>query len=175
MQKGFATLEIILAIFIIGVLATLTIPNAARILDRVQLDYETKLFYTKMRDLQSFDRMIEMRDNHFGKVNDKGIMSLEIITENKIMKTYQIKNRNLVNGIYETHSLSKDFTFSFDGSDDFSYIKFDDMGKPRGISSIANSRGGILDGHIRINSRFNKDSYIIFDSVGRFRGGRTSP
>ncbi|MBQ6132327.1 MAG: type II secretion system protein [Selenomonadaceae bacterium] len=39
MQKGFATLEIILFTLIIAVLATATLPNAARIIDRVALDY----------------------------------------------------------------------------------------------------------------------------------------
>ena len=38
MQKGIATLEIVMVIFIVGVLASCAVPNAVRVLDRVMID-----------------------------------------------------------------------------------------------------------------------------------------
>ncbi|MBR6888332.1 MAG: type II secretion system protein [Selenomonadaceae bacterium] len=173
MQKGFATLEIILFTLIIAVLATATLPNAARVIDRVSLDYETKRFYTNLKFLQAFDRMTNMKDAHFGTNDESSVISLEIPNDNKT--TYFFKNRNSSNEPYQEYFLPKGFMFYYDGTDDFSYIKFDDMGKARGITTVQNPKGAALNGHIRINSQLNKDSYIVFNSIGRIRGSRVRP
>ena len=171
MQKGFATLEIIFATMIIAILMGAAIPNAARVIDRVALDYETKKLYSKLRDVQAFDRMTNMKDSHFSTNDESSVISLEILSDKK---TYLVRNRTSSSHKepYEIHTLPKGFTFYDDGTENFSYIKFDDMGKPRGMNNYQNPKGKALNGHIRINSSFNKDSYIYFDSVGRFRGGR---
>lgn len=170
MQKGFATLEVIFATIIIAVLISVAIPNAAHVIDRVELDYETKKLYTDLKFVQSFDRMTNMKESHFNKNEEANIVSIEFISNIDNSKTsYTIKKRT-TQTVYDNHPLPAGFIFSFDGTDDFSYIKFDDMGKPRAMNTPQNPNGKILDGHIRINSRFGKDSCIFFNTVGRFHG-----
>ena len=52
MQKGIATLEVILAVLIIALLMKVAVPNATRLIDRAALDYETKRLYSELRFLQ---------------------------------------------------------------------------------------------------------------------------
>ena len=166
MQKGIATLEIIFIMLITSFLASVTIPQTVKVIDEVALDYETKKFYTDLKFLQAFDRMTNMKDTHFGTNDEKSVMSLEIPNEKT---SYIITNRNSLKGNYREHPLPKDFSFDYEGTDDFSYIKFDDMGKPN------NSNRNALSGHIRILSPFDKNFFIVFDSVGRVRGSRVRP
>ena len=162
MQKGFATLEIILSTLIIVLLMTVAIPNAVRVVDTVKLDYETKRLYTQLKFLQSFDRMTGMTDSHFYTDDKKGVVSLEIIDN----RYYVLKKRSYPEKIYEQHSLPSGFSFRQNANVELRYIKFDDMGKPRSAIDTA------LNGHIRIISRFDK-FYIYFNTVGRISGSRT--
>lgn len=171
MQKGFATLEIIFVVLIISFLASATIPNVVRVVDRVTLDYETKKLYTDLKFLQSFDRMAHMKDYHFSTNDEKSVVSLEIPNEKT---SYIIKNRNS-NKFYGKHLLPKNFSFDYERTDDFSYIKFDDMGKARAMNTSDNPRGKALDGHIKIGSQFDKNFFIVVNSIGRIRGSRVRP
>ena len=171
MQKGIATLEIIFIMLIISLLASATIPRTVQVIDEVALDYETKKFYTDLKFLQAFDRMTNMKDYHFGTNDEKSVVSMEIPNEKT---SYIITNRNS-NKFYGEHLLPKNFSFDYEGTDDFSYIKFDDMGKPHGVNTSDNPRGKALNGHIKINSPFDKNFFIVFDSVGRVRGSRVRP
>lgn len=163
MQKGFATLEIALVVFIIAVLVTAALPNAARVLDRVSLDYETKRLYTEMRFLQSYDRMAFMRDTHFDKNTADNPIILELNETN-----YRIAT-NAIPKTYEQYFFPQGFTLSYPQNMDFKRIKFDDVGKPK------SPKGNILNGHFVITSRLGKQLYFVFDTVGRFRGSRTKP
>lgn len=155
MQKGFATLEIILFTLIIAVLATVALPNAARVMDRVALDYETKKLYTDLRFLQSLERMNNMEVINFYDPIDNNPINLLIYPEQYLFK------RNSPSKVYAEHYFSSGVTASKDGTEVWK-IQFDDAGR---ISpSISKS--------LKLTSRFNKTSYIVFDSVGRFRGGR---
>lgn len=169
MQKGFATLEIIFAVLIISILVAVTIPNAVHVIDRVSLDYETKKIYTDLKFLQSFDRMTNMKDSYFNTNDERSVLSLEVIEKNS---NYLVRRRSYPQKTFEQHFMPNGFKYFFDGTDDFSYIKFDDMGKPRGTPTKNSPNGHILVGHIRINSRLGKDFYIYFDSVGRFQPSR---
>lgn len=157
MQKGFVSLEVILAALIVSVLAAVIIPKTDRIIDKVALDYETKRLYTDMRFVQSFDRMTNMLDTHFKNANDNSI--------NMIVRPEGYT--------FETNEYSK-----LRGSHDFSYgvnaskkngtenwiLKFNYIGK----------ESSVVSDHLTLSSRQGKDSsYIVFDSVGRFRGSRT--
>ena len=160
MHKGLATLEIIFAMLIIAILATCAVPNAARILDRATLDYETKKFYTDMRAVQSFDRMTNMEEEYpFGSTNRDSTINFHI--EDKV---YTIMKISPPEKFYQTYYLPSGFHLSEYSSPDLSYIKFDDMGQPKSKDSRA------LNGHIVINSRLNQATKIVFDSVGRFHG-----
>lgn len=150
MQKGFATLEIILLTLIIVLLMTAAVPNAGRVIDRVALDYETKRLYTDLRFLQSFDRMTNMRDSHFGTAYDESARL--IILTNK----YTVE-KNSLSKIYFEHYFSSGVT-----ANKTKIIRFDDMGKITPATSDT----------LRLTSRLGKKTSIFFDTVGRFRGGR---
>ena len=154
MQKGFATLEVILAVLIVSLLASAAIPNAIRTLDRVTLDCETKKIYTDLRFLQSFGRMTNMKDTHFSTTDDNPI-NLIVYPERYVFKKVSD------NKIYAEHYFSNYVTASKKSGTGIWQIKFDDMGKVTPAESA----------NLKLNSRFGKSS-IIFDSVGRFRGGR---
>lgn len=162
MQKGIATLEIVMVIFIVGVLASCAVPNAVRVLDRVALDYETKRLYTELRFLQSHERMTYMPDSHFEEIRGSKIENFQ----NKLTvypERYVVEKNGSVK-IYSEHKFFNGVTTSGNLA-----IKFDDMGKPQSLNDTA------LNGHIVIKSRLGKELYFVFDSVGRFRGSRTKP
>ena len=155
MQKGIATLEIILVALIISVLASAAIPNVTRVLDRVTLDYETKKFYTDLRFLQSFDRMAYMQDNHFDTNKDSRVTSV-VYPEKYIFKKFSA-NKEL-----GEHFFSRGVTASKKNNSDYWQIKFDDMGKIQPAESD----------HLTLTSGLGKKFYIYFDSVGRFTPSR---
>ena len=156
MQRGFATLEIILAIMIIALLMTAALPNAVRMVDSAALDYETKRFYSELRFLQAIDRS--------GTLNNSGTDNkafdvdaaphMQIAPENF---SYQILRDNVP--LREVHYMQniKGIDFKGNVSKNFSF-------NTGGESS--------LNGKIILTSRLGKKSAIVFDSVGRIRGGR---
>lgn len=164
MQKGFATLEIIFAVFIIAVLMSCAIPNAARMIDTVALDYETKRLYSELRFLQSL--------NHSGKFNTSGMGrndfgtndSANVLQISKATNSYQILRGDNI-PLREAHYMRNIKKIEFGGNVS-SPLQFDDTGR------ATNKDNGTLDGTITLTSRFGKTSKIIFDSVGRIRGGR---
>lgn len=167
MQKGIATFEIVMVIFIIGVLASCAVPNAVRVLDGIALDCETKRLYTELRFLQSNERMTFMRDSHFKKVRGNKIENFQ----NKLTvypEKYVVEKSNAIK-IYDEHYFFYGVTASKQKNGDNWAIKFDDMGKPQSLNDTA------LNGHIVIKSRLGKELYFVFDTVGRFRGSRIKP
>lgn len=155
MQKGFATLELIIVIFIVVLLAGAAVPNAVRIVDKISLDYETKRLYTDLRAVQAFDRMTNMNDSHFTPI------IYELTAEDEAVNLAVEPNRytlrkNSSDEIYAEHYFSNGVA-----AGKSMIIKFDDMGKVTPAASET----------LELTSRFGKRS-IVFDSVGRFRGGR---
>lgn len=151
MQRGFATFEVILAALIIALLASVAVPNVIRVVDRVALDYETKRLYTDLRALQAFDRMTDMRDSHFGRKIDDDSIRMTISVAGYVLE------KNSDSTIYSTHYLSNGVT-----ANKTKGVKFDDMGKVKPADSDT----------LYLTSRLGKRTSIVFDSVGRFRGGR---
>ena len=156
MQRGFATLEIIFATMIIVVLVTCTLPNVEHAVDRVALDYETKRLYSEMRFLQAINRSGKFNVKGTGR-NDLSTTAtdapfMEIAPENC---SYQILRGNTA--IREAHHMQN--IKSIDTPKDT--VTFDDTGQ-----------SNIVSDSIILTSRLGKQSKIIFDSVGRIRGGR---
>ena len=151
MQKGFATLEIVLVIMIIAILATTTIPSAARIIDRVSLDYETKRIYTDLRFIQSFDRMAYMKDSHFDTNYDERIKFV-------IYSDRYVFEKNSDGKIYTENYFSKGVMMN-----KTKIIIFDDMGRINPAKSDT----------LTLSSKFGSQKYFKFDTVGRFRGSLT--
>ena len=151
MQKGFATLEIVLVIMIIAILATTTIPSAARIIDRVSLDYETKRIYTDLRFIQSFDRMAYMKDSHFDTNYDERIKFV-------IYSDRYVFEKNSDGKIYTENYFSKGVMMN-----KTKIIIFDDMGRINPAKSDT----------LTLSSKFGSPKYFRFDTVGRFRGSLT--
>ena len=164
MQKGFATLEIIFATMIIAILMGAAIPNVARVIDRVALDYETKKLYTDLRFLQSLNRMTNMKDTHFGTTDDNPI-NLIVYPERYIFK------RNYPNKIYDEHYFSSGVV-SGNNRIGLRTITFDDMGKIKLLVNGKRETSYTLNLISRLGTRYEKKTAIIIDSVGRFRGGR---
>ncbi len=164
MQKGFATLEVVLVLLIIAVLASCAVPNAARVLDSVSLDCETKRLYTELRHIQSYDRMAFMKDTHFKDDAETLPLNFEIKETH-----YLLEQRTNPEKIYKQYFLPQGFKLSYPAAMDFKWISFNDMGKPQ------SSTDKTLNGHMVLTSRLGKRLYFVFDTVGRFRGSRTRP
>ena len=142
MQRGLATLEIVIAVMIIAVLAKVATLNAARVIDRAELDYEIKRLYSDLRLVQSMDRISE---------GDKPTLFI-----NKDKNLYQIfREAALNNPIREPHELSYGVT-----------IYYTPQNK---ISFAANGVANIAPDHITLKSRRGKTKEITFDTVGRMR------
>ena len=160
MQKGFATLEIILVTIIIAVLMKIAVPNAAQLIDTVSLDYEQKRFYSELRYVQAMGRSNELLEKGMG--NTKITITSEYKPEKPTLRIDTTKNYYQVfrspeskKALREPHYLSNGMKiFSPENS-----ITFDSDGK-----SNINSDSIIL------TSRLGNKKYIVFDSVGRIRG-----
>ena len=157
MQKGFVTLGIILAMVIISVITAVTIPNAVRIIDKVALDYETKKIYTDMRFLQSFDRMTNMLDSHFKTTNDNSIKMI-------VRPTGYTFEKNADSAVRGSHDFSYGVSASKKNGTENWIFQFNYLGKiPYDIGE---------ENTLILNSKFAQ-SFIIINSIGRFRGSRT--
>ena len=162
MQKGLATLEIILAIIIIGVLVKVAVPNAAQILDTAALDYETKKLYSDLRFVQEMNRSSTISAAGMGNTNLLASSGNYIIlTINRAENSYQVSNGT--KSLREPHYFSYGVTVKLENSNDATIkIYFDTDGK-----------ANINSNHITLTSRLGKKKYIIFDSVGRMRSSLT--
>ncbi len=151
MQRGFATLEIIFATMIIVVLVTCTLPNVEHAVDRVALDYETKRLYSELRFLQAINRS--------GTFNAKGTGRTDLGTPNAPLMEININSYQILRGtdaLREAHYMQNIKSIATPTEN----ITFDDTGQSN------------VNGSIILTSQFDKQSKIVFDTVGRIRGGR---
>ncbi len=154
MQKGFATLEIILAIMIIGVLMKFAVPKAAQILDAAALDYETKRFYSELRFVQA---MSIAEVDHPVLFIDRTKNCYQVFKEVHVSASQQ--------PIREPHYFSDGVTIKLDNNTNQTItINFDSEGKAKIPNVIGSSYTLIL------TSRLGKKKSIVFDSVGRIMG-----
>lgn len=161
MQKGLATLEIIFAVMIIGVLMKFAVPKASALIDAATLNHETKRFYSELRFVQAMGRSTS-----------------EVITGNSppaffINRTenyYQVfKDMNINKPIREPHYFSDGVTIkSVNNTDPTITINFDSEGKAKiRYNSTGLSRNSDT---LELTSRLGKNKYIRIDSVGRILG-----
>lgn len=151
MQKGFATLEIILAALIIALLMSTTIPNAVRLVDKVSLDYETKRLYSELRLIESMNKSEHCKGTGTGLGNVGDETYIKFIGE---PSSYQVINGSgLGEKIFrEPHVLSYGVKIS----------------SPKSKMNFETEK--IVSNHITLTSRLGKKNKIVFDSVGRMRG-----
>lgn len=166
MQRGLATLEMILAIMIIGVLVKVAVPNAARILDTAALDYETKKLYSELRFIQEMGRSSTIDDKGMGGTNLLGNNGGDhvLLTIKRSENSYQVSRGT--KPLREPHNLSYGVTVKLENSNDAIiriYFKSD------GKADINDKNGDTLT----LTSRRGKKRYIILNSVGRMRASLT--
>lgn len=162
MQKGIATLEIILVVLIIAILTTTTLPNIANILDKVTLDYETKRLYTNMRFLQSFDRMANMPDTHFETNTSDLVNTVGVVILPKAYITLKVSDLD-PNKYYEQYLMPNGFNLAYKNSSVApANLQFDYMGRENAGRSFT----------LKITSRLDKTFYFYFTTVGRFTADR---
>ena len=172
MQKGFATLEIIFVVLIISILSAFAVPKAKQLVERVTLDYEQKRLYSELKFLQTLSRS--------ASVTNLGMEGLSTISQNNqaIMffyygNTYEILRTNKL--IRRTHYLSNDVNFSLGNTDSF-VIWCDAAGKFRFNAKNPYTGSQVTSRTIVLTPKnFRGEKYlptIVFDSVGRIRGGR---
>lgn len=164
MQKGFASLEIILVVMIITILATVAVPNAIRIVDRAAVRYEQKRLYSELQFVRTLNRNANVystgmngKASFLSSASSAGnIIELEI---NRGTNTYRILRDG--DEIREPHKLSNGVTLSYETNVP-DKIWFDASGylKSSGSNSIT----------IVLISRRGYKSKMVLDNVGRIRG-----
>lgn len=156
-QRGLAALEVVIVAAIVAIFATAAVPKMARILDKVQLDYEMKHLYSTLNLARSL-----------GKNSAGGsVPSLEFFPD---IGRYDLK---IDEKIFSSHNLpAKSMNMStYSTSGNFQRVVFTPNNfYLSGISRSTKKGFTSKSGNIQINSRFGKSARIYFDSVGRIRG-----
>ena len=158
MQKGIATLEVILAALIIALLMKVAVPNATRLIDRAALDYETKRLYSELRFLQAVNRSAKFDPAGTGGfyVTKDEFLSIKFTTEPPSYQVVRGLDLNVTGKpVREVHYLSYGVKLSSPKDS----VNFDSQGK-----------ASITSNHITLTSRLNQTKKISFDSVGRMQG-----
>jgi len=156
MQRGIATLEIIIAVMIIATLTKIAVPNIEKIIDTAALDYEHKRLYSELRFVQSTNRSSIIFDKGMqGVLTSANSGKKPTLSINRDKNFYQVfREEGLDNPIREPHYISYGVTIYYLPK---SEITFDAEGK----SNISD--------HITLRSRLGKTKKITFDSVGRMQ------
>lgn len=155
-QRGFATIEIILVVMIISVLATVAVPQMARMVDVAQVDYEMKILLSQLDYAYSLDKNSHYSPQIFNVnlSNDTG-HNLQINIDESLNRYTIMQNGE---NFSEPHKLPQGFSIACES------------GLPNQIIS-----GNSYSGHITITSRYNVKRYVISNSVGRWRGDINPP
>ena len=171
MQKGFVSLEVILVALIISLLATVVVPNAASLVDKAALDYEQKRLYSELQLVRTQNRtatVVSTGMNMGGFLDSKGITVAKRVELELSRGTgnYQVvRDGELVR---EPHYLSYGVTFDDATSYFPTKIYFDLTGAARFIP-IPPSNNSLT---LVLKSPRGSKSTIVFDNVGRIRGGK---
>ena len=141
MQKGFVTFEIILVTFAFALLMSVAVPNAAKILDKASLDYETKRLYSELRFLQAFDRSGTVDTNCMGgsfKWHPETRVAALIMDRASTPNSWKVMSEPGYYGklIRPEHILRNGETISFT-NDNLHQISFDSTGQPKNINAKA--------------------------------------
>ena len=161
MQKGIATLEVILAALIIALLMKVAVPNAERLIDKAALDYETKRLYSELRFLQAMNRSAR-----FDVAGTGGfyITKDEYVSIKFTDTSYQVVRGLGYTGkpVREVHYLPHVKKLSWKSGKTLSTISSDTLGK-------WNFGRDTRSDKLILTSRLNQKKYLVFDTVGRLR------
>ncbi|MBQ9488221.1 MAG: prepilin-type N-terminal cleavage/methylation domain-containing protein [Selenomonadaceae bacterium] len=157
-QRGFATLEMILVILIIAVLSAVALPKAARMVDAVRLDYEMKTFLSTLDFTKSLNKNASFTTEIFqATLANAGFGSNTTSLQVNLTDTdYKIVRQG--QEIFKPHQLPEGFSMSCNATLN---------------NSISFTQAN--NGTLTMTSRQNFNRYIIFNSVGRWRGDITAP
>lgn len=160
-QGGLAALEVVIVAAIVAIFATVAVPNAARILGKVQLDYEMKRLYSTLEFGRSLGKSSTYKPVVFGSKLVDGYsnqieMNIRKDSDTVAKNSYEIQIVGKSEKYYQ-HNLRGDVKLIFNGGSPLT-VTFDDAGK---YSS--------MNGTVTLTSKFGK-AYVTADSVGRFHG-----
>lgn len=170
MQKGFVSFEVILVALIITLLATVAVPNAASLVDKAALDYEQKRLYSELQLVRTQNRtatVVSTGMNMSGFLDSRITVAKRVELElSRGTGNYQVvRDGELVR---EPHYLSYGVTFDDATSYFPTKIYFDLTGAARFIP-IPPSNNSLT---LVLKSPRGSKSTIVFDNVGRIRGGK---
>ena len=155
-QRGFATLEVILATTIISLLAFVAVPKIDRVVEKVFLDYEMKRFCSEVNLTRSLNRSSSFDSKLFFRTISRPKNEIFLnIDKNTSYQLYQNKKY-----IRDRHYLSAGIKINY---------------SPSKMSKIEFNSEGIYQsgsGTITLTSPRGEKAEIVFDSVGRWRGNR---
>ena len=167
-QCGFATLEIILAVAIVGIFSAVAVPKMARLVDKVCLDYEMKSLYSELNLARSVGKSSTVQPTIFYSnfADNQQQVEIWIYSKNYGTSTSTAKNRyqimrpaiSAAPRFYQ-HNLTKGIDLSFFHGDEILKISFHN---PSRYSSGSRT--------LTLTSKFNYSAEIKFDTVGRWRG-----
>lgn len=164
-QRGFSTLEIILVVSIIGIFSTVAVPKMTRLVDKVCLDYEMKHLYSDLNLARLVGKSSTFNGGIFPDIEDaQPKVEFWIYGKNYSTATarnhYQFMCPSVSSYPQYRHNLTNGIELEFNRSDSVKKITFNN---PSRYSSENNTA-------LTLKSKFGNSAYIIFDSVGRWRG-----
>lgn len=163
-QCGFATIEILLAVAIIAIFSSIAIPNMARLLDKVYLDYEMKRLYSDLNFARAISKSAKVSEGiPFGVDTSGGVeISIQIYGEGysatSMKNSYSISRNSVSPYSYYRHKIKNDIILSFTPKGSSLDIEFTDLGKSKLSSNT-----------ITLTSKFGETANVIIDSLGRVR------
>ena len=168
-QRGFATLEIILVLSIIGIFSGVAVPKMARIVDKVCLDYEMKHFYSDLNFARSLGKSSTFSSAGFKQVaKNQERIEFWIYGKNYSPATsrnrYQIMRQAVSSSPYYRHNLLNDIALDFAHSNSIKKIEFDNRSRYKD-SDKENDKQTLI-----LQTKFDYEAKIVFDTVGRWRG-----
>ena len=165
-QFGFFTLEIILVVMIISLLATVAVPNMHKMLDAARLDYEIKKFCSEFDFAHSLGKQSSVKTEIFVNTisldRNSGNIALGIDEKNRAYQLQIISNPTN-NPIREKHFLSDGIKIT----SDVSRVLFLEDGR------VVNNNHKAISNSFYFTSRYVISPVAVtVDSVGRWRGNR---
>ena len=176
MQKGFATLELIFFVLIISILTAVAIPQAKNLVERATLDYEQKRLYSELKFLQTFGRSssvgdLGMKGSFIGKNNSPMLLIDLLNGKYQIVGNEKVSRKANEKAVHEPHYLSNGVKISYAKANSLRII-FRPDGKIYFNGEEVTSERTLTFKPQNPKPEMTVPT-IVFDSVGRIRGGRT--
>ena len=126
-ERGFAMLEAVLAIAVIGILATIVIPKLDRALDEVYVDYEIRGLHSLVHYTQSVNRMNSYKPFGMGTPTGYSVKIVELSVINGYNKTncYSVREYLQTERIKSQRYLERGFVLQLTNLDSSIYFGAD--------------------------------------------------